>query len=72
MPKTLNIDEAKSYLSRILEEVADGSEVIITKAGKPIARRFRPSKGRRRSDSASSRESSGYHVTSMRHCPLTS
>ena len=38
MPKTINIHEAKTHLSRIVEEVADGSEVIIAKAGKPIAR----------------------------------
>lgn len=35
---TVNIHEAKSNLSRLLEEVAAGQEVIIAKAGKPIAR----------------------------------
>jgi prevent-host-death family protein len=38
MSKTINIHEAKTHLSRIVEEVADGAEVIIAKAGKPIAR----------------------------------
>ncbi len=35
---TVNIHEAKTHLSRLLEEVAAGGEVIISKAGKPIAR----------------------------------
>lgn len=34
----INIHEAKTHLSRIVEEVAAGSEVIIAKAGKPVAR----------------------------------
>lgn len=38
MPKMLNIHEAKTHLSRIVEEVAAGKEVIIAKAGKPMAR----------------------------------
>jgi prevent-host-death family protein len=35
---TINIHEAKTHLSRIIEEVAAGKEVIIAKAGKPMAR----------------------------------
>ncbi|HET9106599.1 MAG TPA: type II toxin-antitoxin system prevent-host-death family antitoxin [Steroidobacteraceae bacterium] len=38
MTKVLNIHEAKTHLSRIVEEVAAGKEVIIAKAGKPMAR----------------------------------
>jgi prevent-host-death family protein len=34
----INIHEAKTHLSRIVEEVAAGKEVIIAKAGKPMAR----------------------------------
>lgn len=34
----VNIHEAKTQLSRLLEEVQAGGEVIIAKAGKPIAR----------------------------------
>ena len=37
-PKTVNIHEAKTHLSRLLARVAAGDEVIIAKAGKPIAR----------------------------------
>jgi len=36
--KTVNIHEAKTHLSRLLQEAADGEEIIIAKAGKPIAR----------------------------------
>jgi prevent-host-death family protein len=34
----VNIHEAKTHLSRLLEKVSDGEEVILAKAGKPIAR----------------------------------
>ncbi len=36
--KLVNIHEAKTRLSRLLEEVNQGEEVTIAKAGKPIAR----------------------------------
>lgn len=36
--ETINIHEAKTNLSRIIEQVAAGAEVIIAKAGKPMAR----------------------------------
>jgi prevent-host-death family protein len=35
---TVNIHEAKTHLSRLVDEVAAGAEVIIAKAGKPLAR----------------------------------
>jgi prevent-host-death family protein len=35
---TVNIHEAKTHLSKLLEQVAEGKEVIIAKAGKPVAR----------------------------------
>ena len=34
---TINIYEAKTNLSKLLERVANGEEVIIAKAGKPVA-----------------------------------
>lgn len=37
MPK-INIHEAKTHLSRYVEEAAQGREIIIAKAGKPVAR----------------------------------
>mgnify|MGYP001585359469 CR=1 FL=1 len=36
--KAVNIHEAKTHLSRLLERVEHGDEVIIARAGKPIAR----------------------------------
>ncbi|WP_406453978.1 type II toxin-antitoxin system prevent-host-death family antitoxin [Streptomyces sp. NBC_00876] len=32
-----NVHEAKTHFSRILEQVATGEEVIISKAGEPVA-----------------------------------
>ena len=34
----VNVHEAKTHFSRLLERVALGEEVIIAKAGKPVAR----------------------------------
>lgn len=36
--ETVNIHEAKSHLSKLLEGVTQGRPFIIAKAGKPIAR----------------------------------
>lgn len=38
MKNVVNIHEAKTQLSRIVEEVAAGAEFVIAKAGKPMAR----------------------------------
>lgn len=38
MSNIINIREAKTHLSRIVDEVAAGTEVIIAKAGKPLAK----------------------------------
>lgn len=35
---TVNIHEAKTHLSRYVERAAAGEEIIIARAGKPIAR----------------------------------
>ena len=34
----VNVHEAKTHLSRLLARVAKGEEVILAKAGKPVAR----------------------------------
>jgi prevent-host-death family protein len=34
----VNIHEAKTHLSKLLERVALGEEIVIAKAGKPVAR----------------------------------
>ncbi|HEY3119081.1 MAG TPA: type II toxin-antitoxin system Phd/YefM family antitoxin [Vicinamibacteria bacterium] len=36
--KTVNVHEAKTHLSRLLARVARGEEIVIAKAGKPVAR----------------------------------
>lgn len=36
--RQVNIHEAKTHLSRLIEEVEDGHEVVIARAGKPVAR----------------------------------
>ena len=35
---TVNIHDAKTHLSRLLEDVAKGEDVVIARAGRPIAR----------------------------------
>lgn len=35
---TVNIHEAKTHLSRLVERAAGGEEIVIAKAGRPIAR----------------------------------
>lgn len=37
MTVTVNIHQAKTHLSKLLERVANGEQIIIAKAGKPIA-----------------------------------
>ncbi len=36
--RTINIHEAKTHLSRLVEEASEGEEIVIAKAGKPVAR----------------------------------
>lgn len=38
MSKTINIHEAKTHLSRLVDQAAAGKEIVIAKAGKPMAR----------------------------------
>jgi len=38
MSTIVNVHQAKTHLSRLLDEVAAGAEVIIAKAGKPVAK----------------------------------
>lgn len=37
MPETVNIHEAKTHLSRLLERVRQGETIVIAKAGEPVA-----------------------------------
>jgi prevent-host-death family protein len=36
--KIVNVQEAKTHLSRLLEEAVGGAEIVIAKAGKPYVR----------------------------------
>lgn len=36
--RSVNIHEAKTHLSRLVDEVSEGEEIVIAKAGKPLAR----------------------------------
>ena len=38
MPAAINIHDAKTHLSRLVEQASAGEEIIIAKAGKPMAR----------------------------------
>jgi prevent-host-death family protein len=38
MSKTLNLYQAKSHLSALVDEAAQGEEIVIAKAGKPMAK----------------------------------
>jgi prevent-host-death family protein len=38
MPVTVDIHEAKTHLSRLIERVEAGEEIVIARAGKPAAR----------------------------------
>jgi prevent-host-death family protein len=48
--RTVNIHQAKTQLSRLVEEAAAGEEILIAKAGKPVARlvSLKVRRGRRR------------------------
>ncbi len=36
--RTVNVHEAKTHLSRLLDRVATGEQIVIAKAGRPVAR----------------------------------
>lgn len=38
MSSTVNIHEAKTHFSKLLQRVAAGEEIVIAKAGQPVAR----------------------------------
>lgn len=48
--KTVNIHAAKTHLSRLLEEVTAGGEIVIARAGRPVAKlvAIEPAQGRGR------------------------
>lgn len=48
--RTVNMHEAKTHLSRLVEDASEGEEIVIAKAGKPVARlvAVRPMRKRRK------------------------
>lgn len=38
MPRTVNMHEAKTHLSRLVDEAAAGEEILIARNGRPVAR----------------------------------
>jgi prevent-host-death family protein len=48
--RQVNIHEAKTQLSRLVEDAANGEEIVIAKAGRPVARltSLAPTRGPRR------------------------
>ena len=38
MARVVNIHAAKTHLSRLVDEAAGGAEIVIARAGKPVAR----------------------------------
>lgn len=36
--KTVNVQAAKTHLSRLIEQVMEGEEIVLAKAGKPLVR----------------------------------
>jgi prevent-host-death family protein len=38
MPRIVNLHAAKTHLSRLVDEAANGEEIVIAKAGRPIVR----------------------------------
>jgi prevent-host-death family protein len=47
MPSTVNIFEAKTNLSKLIERVEQGEEIVIARAGKPVARLTRVERARK-------------------------
>ena len=56
MSKQVNLYEAKTHLSRLVEEAAKGTEIVIAKNDKPVARIIalaKPARSRKRKLGAS-------------------
>lgn len=68
MTRTVNIYEAKTNLSRLVEQAAAGEDIVIAKAGKPLARlvSLRDGKGPRKPGCLAGR----FHVSEDFDAPL--
>lgn len=52
MGKPINLYEAKSHLSELVDRAAAGEEIVIAKSGKPMARLVPVAKGNKRRSNA--------------------
>lgn len=52
MGKPINLYEAKSHLSELVDRAAAGEEIVIAKSGKPMARLVPVAKGNKRRSTA--------------------
>ena len=68
---TVNIHAAKSQLSRLLDAAVAGEEVIIAKAGKPIARLVPVEQKKERRKLGTLAAFSMFLTISMIRCPTT-
>lgn len=59
MGKHINLYEAKTHLSELVERAAGGEEIVIAKAGKPMARLVPLAKGKARRSRAFGRNLMG-------------
>jgi prevent-host-death family protein len=73
MQDTISVREANQHLSRYLERVENGAEVVITRRGKPIARLSPIAEGTELSDAQRAarerlreRMRRGYHLGGLR------
>jgi len=48
MTRSVGVHQAKTHLSRLLQDVANGNEVVITRRGEEVARLVPPRRGPRR------------------------
>lgn len=48
MPTFINIHDAKTHFSRLISRVANGEEIIIAKAGNPVAKLSSIKKGHKK------------------------
>jgi len=57
MATQVNVHEAKTHLSKLLERVEAGEEIVVARAGRPVARLVphQPARGRRQPGSAKGR-----------------
>ncbi len=66
--KMINVHAAKTQLSKILDEVAAGDEVILAKAGKPVAV-LSPFRAKRRTRKFFQMEGEGWMAKDFRDTP---